>query len=265
MKIKMPLSGIRIIILLLVLFWFFPNQVQARRLKYTAQTDLKMSGRRSRYSSDEVFANYRYVKGGDISPHMLYRGVSPYDRTMKRAPYADRLLKRDKIKTVINLDRTSIPGRINKKKSPYYYKLWKKGNVKKLNATIRLQDKTFQKKVAAGLRFMSRRKGPYYIHCKIGRDRTGYFCALLECFMGASYREVTEDYMKTYENFYGKMSKKKVRRIKSQTIIPILKEISGSDHPSKVNLKVRSSRFMTRLGITKAELKRIRRNLKKKK
>ena len=50
---------------------------------------------------------------------------------------------------------------------------------------------------------MAAHPGPYLIHCKEGKDRTGFVCALLECLMGASADEVIGDYMLTYRNFYG--------------------------------------------------------------
>ena len=35
-----------------------------------------------------------------------------------------------------------------------------------------------------------------------GKDRTGYVCALLEGLCGASYNEIVEDYLITYDNYY---------------------------------------------------------------
>lgn len=45
--------------------------------------------------------------------------------------------------------------------------------------------------------------GPYLIHCKEGKDRTGILCTILESFAGASASEVIQDYMITYSNYYG--------------------------------------------------------------
>lgn len=46
-------------------------------------------------------------------------------------------------------------------------------------------------------------EGPVYIHCLEGKDRTGFVCVLLEALAGAGYDEMLDDYMKTYENYYG--------------------------------------------------------------
>ena len=240
----------------------FPESSQASTLKYIYQKGLKKSKNRADYPSDKVFANHRSIHMGSIRDKWLYRSVSPYYYSNKRGAYADSLMKKAKIKTVINLQRGPVRGNIIKRKSPYYYKLWKKGKVKQLYANLKLEDAAFKKKVASGLVFMSKNKGPYLIHCVSGRDRTGYFCALLECFMGASYDDIVKDYMKTYKNLYVNLDNAAYRRIKQETIVPILKEITGSDYPWKVNLRYRASKYMTSIGITKSQQKRIRQNLR---
>ena len=57
--------------------------------------------------------------------------------------------------------------------------------------------------LAEGLRDLIEHKGPYYISCTEGKDRTGFVCLLLEALAGATFDEIETDYMKTYENYYG--------------------------------------------------------------
>jgi protein tyrosine/serine phosphatase len=52
------------------------------------------------------------------------------------------------------------------------------------------------------MRFISETEGPYLIHCKEGKDRTGFVIAVIECLAGASWQEIKEDYLKTYINFF---------------------------------------------------------------
>jgi hypothetical protein len=59
----------------------------------------------------------------------------------------------------------------------------------------------FNKRLARGLRFMIAVKGPYLIHCFAGVDRTGFVCAMLEAFMGASFDEVMNDYLASFESY----------------------------------------------------------------
>jgi protein tyrosine/serine phosphatase len=44
------------------------------------------------------------------------------------------------------------------------------------------------KKLKAALQFMITHKGPYFIHCFAGVDRTGFVIALMEAFMGANLK-----------------------------------------------------------------------------
>jgi hypothetical protein len=59
----------------------------------------------------------------------------------------------------------------------------------------------FSAKVKDSVLFIIDNDGPYLIHCKEGKDRTGIFCAILECFAGGTADEIAKDYMLTYTNF----------------------------------------------------------------
>ena len=50
------------------------------------------SNERSEYESDEDFANFRALSGGDLKEGMFYRGASPVDNSMSRAEITDNLL-----------------------------------------------------------------------------------------------------------------------------------------------------------------------------
>ena len=62
---------------------------------------------------------------------------------------------------------------------------------------------TNEKELVAWLKDLIKHKGPFYIHCIEGKDRTGFVCALLEAFMGASLEEIEADYMRTYRDYFG--------------------------------------------------------------
>lgn len=47
-----------------------------------------------------------------------------------------------------------------------------------------------------------REKAKYLVHCTEGKDRTGFVCMLIEALAGAGYREMADDYMVTYDNYY---------------------------------------------------------------
>ena len=60
----------------------------------------------------------------------------------------------------------------------------------------------FAQKIAQGFIDMSEKEAPYLIHCTEGKDRTGFVCMLIEALAGASYQEIADDYMVTYDNYY---------------------------------------------------------------
>jgi hypothetical protein len=50
-----------------------------------------------------------------------------------------------------------------------------------------------------GLAEMAEKEGLYLIHCSLGRDRTGVVCAIIEALCGATYQEIVDDYMYSYD------------------------------------------------------------------
>lgn len=44
---------------------------------------------------------------------------------------------------------------------------------------------------------------PYAIHCRLGNDRTGYYCAVISGLCGASWADIAEDYQKSNYTYLG--------------------------------------------------------------
>ena len=61
----------------------------------------------------------------------------------------------------------------------------------------------FMQRIGEGLTGLTELEGPWLIHCNLGRDRTGFICALLESLCGATYDEIVQDYMKSYDMLHG--------------------------------------------------------------
>lgn len=55
----------------------------------------------------------------------------------------------------------------------------------------------FGAQVQAVVRFMNANPGPYFIHCRLGTDRTGAFSAVLAALAGTGWKDIAEDYQKT--------------------------------------------------------------------
>ena len=63
------------------------------------------------------------------------------------------------------------------------------------------QSEEFAQKIVQGFNAMAEEEGPYLVHCTEGKDRTGFVCMLIEALAGASYPEIADDYMLTYDNY----------------------------------------------------------------
>ncbi len=151
--------------------------------------------------SDTEFANARASKGGRLARGVLHRSSSPFCNDINRAFYVSEYLKREKVRTVLNLADTE-----EKMKSydmpPYSRTLWEEGNVIlcPLKADPTADD--YNNRLIEALKELPLRPAPYVVHCMEGKDRTGYVCALLEGLCGATYEEIVADYLITYNNYY---------------------------------------------------------------
>ena len=180
-----------------------------KKIEYKSVTSalkLKYTDVRSNYASDEVFANFRNVKVGDIKANILYRGASPIDNSRKRAKYANDLIEKANVQYDVDLSDSDDKAKkhINKGdfKSNYFLKLYNNNSVCLLHMNTNYTNDDYDKKVVDALISMSKHDGPYYVHCVEGKNRTGFVCMILEALAGASYDEIVSDFMKYYENYY---------------------------------------------------------------
>lgn len=161
---------------------------------------------RADFASDEIFANFRALKGGRLKADYLYRGTSPVDNSRKRAAYADKLIEEHNIACIIDLaDSDEEMHKYFSKDSftsDYAKKLYEEGRTVTLNMNSSYSKDKYKQSVVKGLRKLIEVGGPAYIHCLEGKDRTGFVCMLIEALAGASYDEMRDDYMITYANYY---------------------------------------------------------------
>ena len=157
--------------------------------------------------SDIVFANFRAVNMGDLKKDVLYRSASPCNDEHNRASVTDRLAAEAKIGFMLNLsdNESDILGFIAAETfdSPYFLSLFTSGKVAPLGLSANFKSESFGEKLAQGLEAVAQSEGPVLIHCVEGKDRTGYVLMLLEALCGATYGEIVDDYMLTYDNYYG--------------------------------------------------------------
>lgn len=161
--------------------------------------DSKRTNVREDYASDEVFANFREIKMGDIAEGVLYRTSSPVNPELGRSTYADKFVEANGVKTVVNLaDSQEVMEGYEGYADTYYSTL----NVLPLNMGVDMQADDAKAKLKDAFEFMIANEGPYAFHCKEGKDRAGYFAIVLEALMGGTKDEIVADYMVTYENYY---------------------------------------------------------------
>ncbi len=197
---------------------------------------INYTDKREDYSSDEVFANFRNVKVGNLKENILYRGASPIDNSHNRAKYVDGLIEKANIKYDVDLsdNENKIKEHFAKDdfSSDYFKKLYDDGKVSLLSMNMNYRSKAFEEKIVKALTDMSKNEGPYYIHCVEGKDRTGFLCMVIEGLLGASYEEMVNDYMITYEDYYGvekNANKEKWDALIENNIDDMLKSIAEKD------------------------------------
>ncbi|MCR5056188.1 MAG: tyrosine-protein phosphatase [Clostridia bacterium] len=178
--------------------------------KYKATEEfcaLDYSDDRASFASDEMFANFREMKGGNIAAAKFYRSASPCDNRRGRASITNALTEAAGIKFALNLSDNETKYTAHTESegfdSVYYDNLYKNGGVLLLGLNANYRSDDFARTVSGALLEMTSHGGPCLIHCVDGNDRTGFVCALMLALSGASSDEIVDDYMITYYNYYG--------------------------------------------------------------
>lgn len=216
---------------------------------------------RADYSSDAVFANFREVRVGKIAPNTLYRSSNPAMGDA-RAPYTSALAEQAGIKTVINLADSQEELKTKAPTSPWYQGMVNKGSVISLNMGVDFESPDFAPKLAEGLRFMISHEPPYLVHCNEGKDRAGIVSALFEAIMGATTKEISEDYMVTYMNYYHVKKDEARYPVISQIILDIFKTMNGGKAVTDSNIQKVAETYLTKsVGLTSQELSTLKARL----
>ena len=226
------------------------NRTQAQ--KFYRRISKNRSNNRNDYPSlsDAEFANFREVNTTGIARGKLYRSSSPINDWGNRNFIADKLSQEHGIKTFINLVDS------NEKMN------YSKQTAIALNMNLKFRSKDFQSKVAQGVKFIARNEPPFLIHCNLGKDRTGLFCAIIEAFMGATPGEISEDYAKSFYNYFGvKTYTSDYNFVVNNEIRPFLAAILGVKDIDNVNLSDAAERYLLRIGVSAVEIESVRANL----
>ena len=197
---KIVISVILIILICFSIFIILSQNSNQEEIITMTNADLAYSKNREDYSSDEQFTNFRKVTVGNIKPN-IYRGASPIDDTNNRVDIVNTLLEKNHINYVINLTNSEKEFKSMLKSDNYIYTLYKENKIYFGDLGTDYESQEYAFKMANALMQITKNEGPFYIHCLHGRDRTGMACIILEALTDATFQEIKDDYMKTYENY----------------------------------------------------------------
>ena len=202
--------------------------------------------------SDEEFANFRAVSVSGMKEKLLYRSSTPIEPAIGRNEYAMSAMEKAGIRSVINLDNSAETMRSYDTFPDSYYSGCEIVNPE---MSYDYESEEFAEKVKESILFMLDNEGPYLIHCKEGKDRTGMLCAILECFAGAAADEVKHDYMITYSNYYNVQPTDATYSIILQNnLVKTLCGLFGVGNLEGVNLKEKAAQYLISAGMTEEQL-----------
>lgn len=151
-------------------------------------------------------------------PHtnFLWRGYHPYiksrpafDTEDLRLKLVNKAIKKNKIKSIITLCGNEKPQKgLNEKISRYIRNIQKKGNQLFLDTTYETvyfasDSMEYSNTVRQIIDFIISHPAPFYIHCRLGSDRTGTMSSILAALCGASWEEIKADYEMTSKAGFG--------------------------------------------------------------
>lgn len=211
--------------------------------------------------SDEEYANFRAVSTTGMGKETLFRSSSPVNPTISRNHEADNALLNAGVRTVMNMADSE---QAMKAFEDYLNTSYSHCDVIALDMEMDFFAETFTQKLADGYRWLASHEGPYLIHCKEGKDRTGFSVGILECLMGASADEIVEDYMKTYENFYGvEHGSQQYDQIASGNIEKSLARAFGIESIHDADLQKCAEAYLKQIGLSDDEINALKENLSK--
>lgn len=155
------------------------------------------------FNSMIEYTNFRQITVGNIKPGLLYRSASPYPyEGSERYKNVDQILMGTGVDHLLLMNLSLEDAKKNCPKECAFTQGLLDADMayaKKLSPAVFC----YNDQVRYVMDTMIDSEGSIAISCALGKDRTGYYMAMLEALAGASYKEIREDYMITMFNLYG--------------------------------------------------------------
>jgi len=211
--------------------------------------------------TDEDFLNAREVTVGAIQPGRLYRGSSPFDAEYGRVELMGAYIATHNIRAVLNLADSQERLEAIQGLPAYTASLFKQGRVIPCHLGIDFLDPKTMQGVGKGFSELTELELPWLIHCSLGRDRTGAVCAVVEALCGASYDEIVQDYMTSYDTLHNiEMNPDSLQyrlfKLRIDEILAAIAEIEIEQLPH-TDLHRAAVGYLLRCGMTQAQIDRL--------
>ena len=153
------------------------------------------------YDGMTEFGNLREVSGGNLVPGWIYRSVSPWNAG-NRIPVADDYYKELGAEFLIclNMNEDELAEYAERIPDAYASGLYQDGKVSCLLTHAAVH--TYPDEMGFLIDSLLEAEGKTGIFCTYGKDRTGFFCAVIEGLAGATYDKILTDFMVSMCNYY---------------------------------------------------------------
>lgn len=138
--------------------------------------------------------------------------------------------------------------------SPYFLSLYQDNKVNPISINTNYRNVDNTNKIKNGLISLIENKGPYYIHCTEGKDRTGFIIIILEALADGGYEEIKEDYMITFNNYYGIDKNDSKYDVIVENLFEDLITVLKEDNPKDASLYECTYNYLLKIGMSKEQI-----------
>lgn len=244
------------------------------RVGQAVTIDLKESKRfwekENAYSFDEIkvklpqqdmesFANFRplFSKG-----KVFFRSSSPFDDAYGRAHAVVSCIEKHNIKTIIDMaDSKEDFANLFRTLNSTTQKKLASCHIFPIGDDFGLYSKEFEKSIISAVKIMAISEGPFLLHCRAGKRRSGFLCAVLQGLAGMSAGAIKNEYMISYENNNGVVRANNPARydyLCDDTIGRILSYINGRN---LANLPKTTTNYLLKIGLKPKIIRKVRSKL----